>query len=408
MFGSQMKLFHATLMISASLYVSLSYAQENCSGLKFNSRELTACNARNYSFFEEQGRQQRRDEEARRAAGETRRLQEQQLDIQKQQLELQKRQQAEADAERWKREKEQRQKNATTQQVEAQAEREDEDVLVQEATAEVFAMGVWAMQRPNLSRVSALRKSGHCKAARALIHSEARGGSKSVRMFAENMQGQIAESCDKDIKLAKAHYLRAEQNGSKLAKVSLATLSRSVAKAEMSPVKPATGGLISSKEDSMEDSTKYIVVEGGYCNETADCIRGLSCIKNECKGGQEKALREMVRQRDYLEGLFTKLPELAVAKKVPSHENVRALFKAVMQTGVSLKTDVLDLADDGILNQSNSDRIIYGGPNVIEQVNEPRTAEGYLNISWKLLTNYGNDPAMVDRFKDPIRKVGGD
>ncbi len=34
---------------------------------------------------------------------------------------------------------------------------------------------------------------------------------------------------------------------------------------------------------TQDDGTeKYIVVEGGYCNENSDCVRGLSCNNHMC------------------------------------------------------------------------------------------------------------------------------
>lgn len=34
--------------------------------------------------------------------------------------------------------------------------------------------------------------------------------------------------------------------------------------------------------EDTQASEKYIVEEGGYCNETNDCVRGLSCANNSC------------------------------------------------------------------------------------------------------------------------------
>jgi len=41
-------------------------------------------------------------------------------------------------------------------------------------------------------------------------------------------------------------------------------------------------GQVSQLEDDGYKDEKNIVVERGYCNESADCIKGLSCSRNTC------------------------------------------------------------------------------------------------------------------------------
>lgn len=36
----------------------------------------------------------------------------------------------------------------------------------------------------------------------------------------------------------------------------------------------------------LDGSTKYIVVKGGYCNVSDDCVHGLYCSENKCVNGR--------------------------------------------------------------------------------------------------------------------------
>jgi hypothetical protein len=360
-----MNLFQINIAVSAVLYAGQLLAQEDCSGLKFRSNEQYACEARKRAFFEEKYSRERRDEEARREAEDSKRRQELQLDIQRQQLEIQKRQETEANTARWKLEQEKQ-----TQARQQNSQPTDSD---QEANQQMLAMMelMPLLGMSSAARVAELRKAGQCKAARDLMKKEARGGNSSLRIAVELSQGMIAESCDKDLKLAKAHYLRAEKDGSKLAKVLLTKLPEAAVARHDVSVMLAIG---------------------------------------EQKGAQEKALRQdaerieqrkqMVFVRDKIRRKFEGLKELCAAKADPSLRALRLLHKKITETGDAIDTKELDLADDGILNGSNLGNIIYGDEYAVTQVNEPRTEIGYLNIAYKMLTDYGQDRTMVERFRD--------
>lgn len=45
-----------------------------------------------------------------------------------------------------------------------------------------------------------------------------------------------------------------------------------------------------SHAGSLDESEKYVVVEGGYCNISDDCVRGLYCGDNKCARGRPPKL----------------------------------------------------------------------------------------------------------------------
>lgn len=55
----------------------------------------------------------------------------------------------------------------------------------------------------------------------------------------------------------------------------------------------------SSDGSSFDGSRKYIVIEGGYCNVSDDCVHGLHCRHNKCESGHLRKLAPKQEPREF-------------------------------------------------------------------------------------------------------------